>query len=682
MHIKLKKNWLIISFSIVLFSLISISIAQAGIFKVNVYHAEYCPRQGAYVRIYNTSYPPTPPYNPLGFCFVTNEEGYCQTTAPMAPDWLYKANATWPDGTTLYGEAYFTTDGNGDIKGIATIRNSSYPYPNGTEACGDSECDGYQFCYGDASKYIKCNSTDTECDTKDCCQCDSGTQANPAQNYDETQDEDCDSYDLPAIGQCDWIPDEYYPTWDYHAAIDSVCQDLNTCTYESGYYAYTHTCNDDNLSDTVTDGDCGATCDEDVDCSDECSGNKSYSTYSCNPGTCNCDLSDLICSVGHCGAECDEDPDCVNYCVGETRYYNGDCDLASTCTCSFSTENCNSYDGCYPYEDGCEQKNYYCNLGNCLYSWENRNTDSYDSPELYCSAETIRNRTKFHDWYCNGYCTDHESWVNDHLEEDCDAYDNYYDTGNTRWVSTGECTEKEEKEQIWEEWICNQTLPVHCSYYNTTTRWIDTGNTSNKDDGTPCDDELWCTVNDQCTSGVCGGLTRDCSDGKECTYDICNESSDQCENPNKTQGTECGLARDCPFDQCVGFFAYFYPLDGHDTCDGSGNCMEYSCALEDSYCTDDNSTDGINGLTCGAPCDYNDDCEGAKACLGDCTCSQIEGDLNGDCIVNIFDLVRVGRAYDTHPGDDYWNPLADVVVDDWINIQDLSAIGSHFGETC
>jgi len=171
----------------------SASSRSPGIFRVKVYHAEYCPREGAYVRVYNTSYPPPPPYNPIGFCFVTDETGYCETTCPMRPNFLYKANATWPDGVKLYGETYFTTDENGDIEGIATIRNSSWPFPNGTQACGDSECDGFQYCYTPPSgpKYVECSSWNTECDTKKCCQCDGGTLAHPSRNYDETQDEDC-----------------------------------------------------------------------------------------------------------------------------------------------------------------------------------------------------------------------------------------------------------------------------------------------------------------------------------------------------------------------------------------------------------------------------------------------------------------------------------------------------------
>jgi hypothetical protein len=562
----MKINFLFIT-SIVLFILINVSLAQAGIFKVKVYHAEYCPRQGAYVRIYNTSYPPTPPYNPIGFCFVTDETGYCQTTTPMGPNKLYKANATWPGGIELYGETYFTTDEYGDINGIATIRNSSWPYPNGTEACGDSECDGFKYCYGDDPKYIECDSWDTECDTKKCCQCNGGVLANPTENYDETQDEDCNPFD---IATCFNIPDAYDFTWDYR---DSYCTALDTC-YQG---TITHTC------DQPT-----------------------------------------------CDAECDEDSDCGDYCVGDISY-NGDCDLASTCTCSWSTEDCNSYDGCYAYDTGCEDRNYFCTSGNCNYNWQNRNIDSHDSPELYCAANQIRNRTRFHDWYCEDFCTDHESWVNDHLEEDCDAYDNYYDTGNTRWISTGECTEKEEKEQIWEEWSCNSTLPVHCSYYNTTTRWIDTGNTRNKDDGTPCNDGLYCTDPDNCTEGVCGGPVRDCSDNLFCTVnDHCDEDLDACVYDD----------RDCSANDITGIA----------TCDNIPDNILFTWDYRESFtsvcdegldiCTTGNETitHTCDKTQCGAECETDDDCPTGELCGADCTCGLWEQIYTGEGGYPIVDI--------------------------------------------
>ncbi len=61
--------------------------------------------------------------------------------------------------------------------------------------------------------------------------------------------------------------------------------------------------------------------------------------------------------------------------------------------------------------------------------------------------------------------------------------------------------------------------------------------------------------------------------------------------------------------------------------------------------------------------------------------SQLSGDLNGDCKVDIFDLVRVsGLVGDlVGPGVD---PRADLNLDGRISIFDLSAVASKLGNTC
>jgi hypothetical protein len=150
-----------------------------------------------------------------------------------------------------------------------------------------------------------------------------------------------------------------------------------------------------------------------------------------------------------------------------------------------------------------------------------------------------------------------------------------------------------------------------------------------------CDDGLFCTMNDVCTSGVCSGNPRPCDDGIECTDNICNETSDQCENPNLPNGTLCGQWRNCSDIGCYGDFVRVYPDDGHDTCDGLGNCIQYSCNMLFNYCSDSDPLDGINGWQCGAECDQDSDCNDYNEttldeCLGDCTCNNIPVECIGD----------------------------------------------------
>ena len=52
-----------------------------------------------------------------------------------------------------------------------------------------------------------------------------------------------------------------------------------------------------------------------------------------------------------------------------------------------------------------------------------------------------------------------------------------------------------------------------------------------------CDDGYYCTINDVCSIGVCSGGSRDCSDGNECTTDLC--SGESCQNVNVPDGTAC-----------------------------------------------------------------------------------------------------------------------------------------------
>ena len=69
--------------------------------------------------------------------------------------------------------------------------------------------------------------------------------------------------------------------------------------------------------------------------------------------------------------------------------------------------------------------------------------------------------------------------------------------------------------------------------------------------------------------------------------------------------------------------------------------------------------------------------------VGDaCDSYPIFGDANGDCRVNIFDLAIVGAAYHTRPWSPYWDPRADLVKDNVINVLDFGMIGYEFGKTC
>jgi plastocyanin len=60
----------------------------------------------------------------------------------------------------------------------------------------------------------------------------------------------------------------------------------------------------------------------------------------------------------------------------------------------------------------------------------------------------------------------------------------------------------------------------------------------------------------------------------------------------------------------------------------------------------------------------------------------IQGDVNGDGKVNIFDLTQVGSEFGSRVGDANYNASADLDQSGVINIFDLTLVGSNFGSIC
>ncbi len=59
----------------------------------------------------------------------------------------------------------------------------------------------------------------------------------------------------------------------------------------------------------------------------------------------------------------------------------------------------------------------------------------------------------------------------------------------------------------------------------------------------------------------------------------------------------------------------------------------------------------------------------------------IVADITRDGTVDIFDLVKVGIAFGSSPGDTNWDPEADLKNDGVINIFDLVIVGTNFGRS-
>ncbi len=114
---------------------------------------------------------------------------------------------------------------------------------------------------------------------------------------------------------------------------------------------------------------------------------------------------------------------------------------------------------------------------------------------------------------------------------------------------------------------------------------------ANDPDGSPCDDGLFCTDNEQCLSGVCTGTEHDCSDNDHCTIDTCDEDGDQCvHEPDPDPGTEGP----------IGDASCFNEID--DDCDGDTDLHDTGCF----ECSPSEGTNGDPSCTNG----IDDDCDG------------------------------------------------------------------------
>ncbi|MCK4808643.1 MAG: S8 family peptidase [Candidatus Aenigmarchaeota archaeon] len=194
---------------------------------------------------------------------------------------------------------------------------------------------------------------------------------------------------------------------------------------------------------------------------------------------------------------------------------------------------------------------------------------------------------------------------------DCQS-DGYYETGNTQWLSTGQCTEKEQKEEEYRDYFCSASQ--QCEYSITYTHWVDTAATRDKQDGTVCEfDGYWCTKY-VCLSGSCVYSKDTCDDEIDCTIDFCDESEQTCsyDDSNCLSEPYCGDGT----------------KDEGEECDGSD--------LDTKTCQDWLGYDS-GTLSCNLDCTYNiDSCTFCGGCLnsvcdGKCHPRKENGDTCSDC---------------------------------------------------
>ena len=59
---------------------------------------------------------------------------------------------------------------------------------------------------------------------------------------------------------------------------------------------------------------------------------------------------------------------------------------------------------------------------------------------------------------------------------------------------------------------------------------------------------------------------------------------------------------------------------------------------------------------------------------------KIQGDVNGDELVDVFDVTAIGKAYGSSPGSPNWNPEADINGDLIVDAADLATYNGNYGK--
>lgn len=154
--------------------------------------------------------------------------------------------------------------------------------------------------------------------------------------------------------------------------------------------------------------------------------------------------------------------------------------------------------------------------------------------------------------------------------------------------------------------------------------------------GTACDDGVFCTAGDTCSSGACvGGPPNECGlDHSPCEAVLCSEGTQTCSVAPVNDGTECTPTNPCEVDgvctlgECIG-----QPKD----CKLSplNECNDVECDPASGLClgTPDPNKDNLQCFLTGDPCQVDKACQ-AGECVGgvpkDCTALDVGCEL-GTC---------------------------------------------------
>ena len=145
-------------------------------------------------------------------------------------------------------------------------------------------------------------------------------------------------------------------------------------------------------------------------------------------------------------------------------------------------------------------------------------------------------------------------------------------------------------------------------------------------EGDDCDDGVPCTMFDKCSAGLCEGLVKTCDDGSKCTVDSCDQATGQCLHEVMADGTVCDDEFDCSLnDKCSAGKCVGQRPTAQNTPPGCGCFTDDNCVDDGNIC---NGTlycdmDDGNGV-CQVDLDSLDPCDDGVVCTDD-LCSPESG---------------------------------------------------------
>ena len=411
-----------------------------------------------------------------------------------------------------------------------------------------------------------------------------------------------------------------------------LCDDVDPCTHADActggadsYCAGTaYQCEDDGLECTTAscDGQGGCThllsdgaCLVEGICASSLAAKPGDPCHICDPAT-----STSSWTASPVGTECDD----ANACTGSDACLEGACAGAPEPACN---------DGNACTQDSCEP------ASGCVFQPTGEPCDDGEA----CTADDA----------CTTGEAPHCAGSAHACEEDdlgCTAAECDGEGGCEQVLAAGSCLIGGE---CVEAAALSPVNPCHaCDPSITTVTWV------NVVDGTGCDDDDQCTVDDGCAGGACKGAPGPaCDDANPCTDDSCEAATGCVTEPNAAgcdDSNACTLDESCSNSSCVA--SEEVACDDGDACTddecdpASGDCVfapsDIDCADGDP-CTDDGCDSATGACTHGpaAACNLT-----PCPAEGECAAGSVCDDASGACVSCLTDadcdegLVCVAKA--------------------------------------